>query len=217
MRPAPAPAGRPPPATGSSIGVTAAPFIRSGVADAIDLARRAERVGYDSFWVVSLRPPTEPDLPAITAMWHRCTPATRLARFHAPVHTIPTSYLDAVTADPAASLVAVDDRTAAVVASASLIRHSNGQSADLGVLVEDAWQRRGIGRRLVTSLLTAAPARGITVLTAAILTEHAAVASLLRQVPGEFASILDGPTMQVMVRMGLARPTECSPNPDSRP
>jgi probable F420-dependent oxidoreductase len=36
------------------IGVTAAPFIRSGPAVAIDLARRAEQFGYDSFWVAEV-------------------------------------------------------------------------------------------------------------------------------------------------------------------
>ena len=35
-------------------GVTAAPFIRSGTAAAIDLARRAGRLGYGSFWVAEV-------------------------------------------------------------------------------------------------------------------------------------------------------------------
>ena len=36
------------------IGVTAAPFIRSGPRAAVDLARRAEQFGYDSFWVAEV-------------------------------------------------------------------------------------------------------------------------------------------------------------------
>jgi alkanesulfonate monooxygenase SsuD/methylene tetrahydromethanopterin reductase-like flavin-dependent oxidoreductase (luciferase family) len=43
-----------PSAGGSSLGVTAAPFIRSGTAAAVDLAARAERLGYDSFWVAEV-------------------------------------------------------------------------------------------------------------------------------------------------------------------
>jgi alkanesulfonate monooxygenase SsuD/methylene tetrahydromethanopterin reductase-like flavin-dependent oxidoreductase (luciferase family) len=35
-------------------GVTAAPFIRSGTAAAIDLARRAGRLGYGLFWVAEV-------------------------------------------------------------------------------------------------------------------------------------------------------------------
>jgi alkanesulfonate monooxygenase SsuD/methylene tetrahydromethanopterin reductase-like flavin-dependent oxidoreductase (luciferase family) len=36
------------------IGVTAAPFIRSGLAVSLDLARRAEQFGYGSFWVAEV-------------------------------------------------------------------------------------------------------------------------------------------------------------------
>jgi hypothetical protein len=38
----------------SPLGVTAAPFIRSGTAAVVDLARRADRLGYDSFWVAEV-------------------------------------------------------------------------------------------------------------------------------------------------------------------
>ncbi len=41
-------------AGGASLGVTAAPFIRSGPAAVLDLARRAERLGYGSFWVAEV-------------------------------------------------------------------------------------------------------------------------------------------------------------------
>ena len=41
-------------AGGSPLGVTAAPFIRSGTAAVVDLARRAHRLGYDSFWVAEV-------------------------------------------------------------------------------------------------------------------------------------------------------------------
>ena len=42
------------PAGGNPLGVTAAPFIRSGTAAVVDLAERAERLGYDSFWVAEV-------------------------------------------------------------------------------------------------------------------------------------------------------------------
>ena len=41
-------------AGGSTLGVTAAPFIRSGAAAVVDLARRAGRLGYGSFWVAEV-------------------------------------------------------------------------------------------------------------------------------------------------------------------
>ncbi len=49
------PAARPGALAGAgSIGVTAAPFLRSGPAAVLDLARRAERLGYGSLWVAEV-------------------------------------------------------------------------------------------------------------------------------------------------------------------
>jgi GNAT superfamily N-acetyltransferase len=150
---------------------------------------------------LTLRPVAGAQVPAIAAMWQRCTPATRLARFHAPVKDIPASYLHTVLADPAASVLAACGHVGDVVALASLICGPGGGTAELGVLVEDAWQRRGIGRRLVTHLITTAPARGITTLTASVRTENAKIAELLRRVPGEFSLTMDGRVLEARVRL----------------
>lgn len=147
-----------------------------------------------------LRPPASCDLSRIAAMWERCSLATRMARFHAPVRDIPASYLQAVLSDPSASLVAVPGRSGVVVALASLVPGGDS-SAELGVLVEDAWQRRGIGRQLVAHLIAAASARQITELTASVLTQNATAADLLRQVPGEFSLTRHGTTVSVRVRL----------------
>ena len=154
---------------------------------------------------VALRPVTSSDMAAIGAMWERCSLATRTARFHVPVRDIPASYLTAVLADPAANVVAASEPDGDVAGLASLIRGASGGTAELGVLVEDAWQRRGIGRRLVAHLVSAAPARGITTLTASILAANAPVADLLRQVPGQFSVAADGWVLNVRVRLLQAR------------
>jgi GNAT superfamily N-acetyltransferase len=148
---------------------------------------------------VAVTPLTGLEIPAIGAMWERCSLATRMARFHAPVRDIPDSYLKAVLADPAASVLAACEPAGDVVALASLIQDPGSGTAELGVLVEDAWQRRGIGRRLVAHLVTAAPARGITTLTAAVLVGNADVADLLRQVPGQFSIDADDEVLNVRV------------------
>ncbi len=160
---------------------------------------------------VQFRPPAGSDLPRITAMWERCSPATRMARFHAPVRDIPASYLDAVLSDPSASLVAVPGRAGAVAALASLVP-GDGSSAELGVLVEDAWQRHGIGRQLVAHLIAAAPARQITELTASVLAQNATVADLLRQIPGEFSLTRRGTTVSVRVRLAPVGPVPMAPD-----
>ena len=136
-------------------------------------------------------------------MWERCSLATRIGRFHAPVRNIPASYLRTVLADPSTSLVAVHGQAGAVAALGSLVPASGG-SAELGVLVEDAWQRRGIGRQLVARLMGAASASQITELTASVLAGNAKVADLLRQVPGDFSLTRDGTTINVRVRLAPA-------------
>ena len=149
------------------------------------------------FW---LRPPASSDLVPITAMWGRCSLATRIARFHAPVPDIPASYLTTVLSGPSTSLIAGPGHTGPVAALASLIPEGGG-SAELGVLVEDAWQRHGLGRQLAAHLIAAAPARQITELTASVLTQHATVADLLRRIPGEFSLTRHGTTINVRIRL----------------
>src|SRR5271170_1521217 len=68
----------------------------------------------------ALRPFTGSEVSAIGTMWERCSPATRVARFHAPVRDIPASYLKAALTDLAASILAVREPGGDVVALASL-------------------------------------------------------------------------------------------------
>jgi hypothetical protein len=53
---------------------------------------------------------------------------------------------------------------------ATLAANAQG-CADLGVVVEDRWQRRGIGTRLVSSLLARAGERGVGTLHADVLSD----------------------------------------------
>ena len=154
---------------------------------------------------LALRHVARSEVPAICVMWERCSRATRTTRFHAPVRDLPAAYLEAVLADPTASVLAARDPAGDVVGLASLIGTQGPGTAELGVLVEDAWQRRGIGRQLVAHLIAAAPARGITTLTAAVLAGNAGVADLLRQVPGQFSLVSDGETLNVQVRLASSQ------------
>jgi len=171
----------------------------------VEPAQPTDLAGYaDRSWLLH---PAECHLPRITAMWERCSLATRIARFHAPVRKIPASYLKTMLSDPSTSLVAVRGQAGAVVALASLVP-ADCRSAELGVLVEDAWQRHGIGRQLVARLIAAARASQVTELTASVLAENARVADLLRQVPGDFSLTRDGTVLNVRVR--LHEPAACA-------
>jgi GNAT superfamily N-acetyltransferase len=53
---------------------------------------------------------------------------------------------------------------------------------ELGVLVEDGWQRRGIGTKLLTCLVASARARGVDQIVADVLGDDRFVLSALRRV-----------------------------------
>lgn len=113
---------------------------------------------------------------------------------------IPSTYFEAALADPDGTLIAVD-HPGHIVAIASLIQTSEPGTAELGVIVEDCWQGRGIGRLLVTCLVADALPRGITTVIAAVLSDHAALAAKLRRIPGHYTLSLDGPTCEARVRL----------------
>jgi GNAT superfamily N-acetyltransferase len=129
---------------------------------------------------VTVRPIRPGDRAGIQAMWRRCSFASRLGRFHSPVREIPASYLDAIEAPPTevVALVATDGRD--IVALGSIHRTADG-AVDLGLLVEDAWQQRGVGRQLIEKLAVCAWSMGGAELRADVSGDRVWVAEMLRR------------------------------------
>lgn len=131
------------------------------------------------------------DREALARMFERCTASTRYRRFHGPVKAIPERYLaEALSGSPfhcalvafleaASAVQAAEALSGGIVALASCRLVEEG-AAELGILVEDAWQRHGLGTRLVNELVAHAHASGLSVLEAQILAEQAWITSLLR-------------------------------------
>ena len=128
-----------------------------------------------------VRPARTGDRAALEAMFLRCTPATVYQRFHGPVKSFPASYLtEALAGVPAHyALVAVSE--GCVVALASCRFTDDGTSAELGILIEDGWQRHGLGRRLLGQLVAHAASAGVTALDAQVLTEQDWLIGLLSE------------------------------------
>ena len=168
---------------------------------------------------IFVRQAVSTDRDPLTSMFERCTLETRYRRFHAPVKAIPARYLaEALSASPfhyalvacvALSPDAVDHaaapdleaRPAEIVALASCRLIDEG-AAELGVLIEDAWQHRGLGTRLVSDLVGYASGTGLRVLAAQLLAEQAWIAGLLR--PHGTCSVRStwGGVLNVTVRLG---------------
>jgi GNAT superfamily N-acetyltransferase len=119
------------------------------------------------------------DRAALEAMFLRCTPATVYQRFHGPVKAFPSSYLAGALAGGPAHYALVACSGARVVALASCVLTDDGASAELGILIEDGWQRRGLGRRLLGQLVAHASSRGVSHLDAQVLTEQDWIIGLL--------------------------------------
>jgi N-acetylglutamate synthase-like GNAT family acetyltransferase len=119
-----------------------------------------------------IRQSTLDDRRAVEAMVDRCGPKSLLGRFHLPVRSAPPGFVDQVTtAGPDhRALLAVWD--GAVVGIGEWHR-SSPTSAELAVLVEDAWQGYGIGIALVRRTTGDAKEDGITVVEAFLLGENA--------------------------------------------
>jgi len=175
----------------------------------------------------SVRQAAAGDRPALERMLARCTRQTRYRRFHGPVKVFPERYLtealsgtplhhalvawttqvagvDAdADADQRPSHVGPDQeaRPPEIVALASCRLIDEG-AAELGVLIEDAWQRQGLGTSLVRDLVAHATGLGLRVLQAQLLAEQAWIAGLLRP----YGACRVGPAgvgvLNVTVRLG---------------
>lgn len=125
------------------------------------------------------------DRAALEAMFSRCDLQTRYRRFHAPVHVIPETYLTAVLSGQPDfyALVAFGPcGTITALASAHITASgiSETDAMEIGILVEDTSQRRGLGRLLLERIVGEARHRGIRVIEAVILREQTWILRQLR-------------------------------------
>jgi GNAT superfamily N-acetyltransferase len=114
------------------------------------------------------------DGPALQRMFADCSQETIVHRFFAPLRQLPDRYLaGALTGPPRRhdALVLRYGDGLHVAGLASLVTEpgSGGLDAELGVLLADAWQGRGLGRALVEELLQRARERGVERVTASVL------------------------------------------------
>ena len=119
-----------------------------------------------------LRPSVPDDAPRLVTMFERCSPASRYARFLAPLAHFPASHLvDVVRSSTTRRSWVIDDFTTGNVVGVASWFQNDGDTAEIGVLVEDAWQRKGYGTALLDTLVESARHAGITTFVAHTLAE----------------------------------------------
>ncbi|WNV89614.1 GNAT family N-acetyltransferase [Umezawaea sp. Da 62-37] len=112
-----------------------------------------------------LRPGGADDEDAVAGLHTRCSAGTLFTRYHSGMRTLPRRWLHRLLSPPRGSTVVAQcaDR---VVALGQLIRTSTPDSAEISLLVEDAWQHRGVGTALLGALADSARAAGYRELVA---------------------------------------------------
>ena len=149
----------------------------------------------------SVRRAAAGDRPALERMLARCTGQTRYRRFHGPVKVFPERYLtEALSGSPlhfalvacAVDEAVVDDAAdgspmvdgtvvdGTIVALASCRAVDEGV-AEVGILVEDEWQHRGVGGHLLAEIVAYAHRTGLRALQAQVLADQPWIVGLLRR------------------------------------
>lgn len=155
---------------------------------------------------VRIRPLEPGDAPLLREGMQRLSERSRRLRFHSAVSDLTDAQLRA--------LVAVDqrDRLALVVdvptdegyEGVAVARYAippDGGPPEFAIVVEDAWQGRGVGRLLLRALFEAARGNGFEELTAEILAENDRMLRLLREEAPEVDLTRHGTSFSATVRL----------------
>jgi acetyltransferase len=132
-----------------------------------------------------LRPVLPQDVHLLEGLIHRSSPKSRYNRFHGAVNALPPNVLCAMTAvdyrqHMALLITSTQEHNEVALADARYCVDATGRSAEFAVLVEDRWQRRGLGSRAIGALVAAARCAGILRLHGPVLRSNFAMLSLLR-------------------------------------
>ncbi|MFJ9774933.1 GNAT family N-acetyltransferase [Kitasatospora sp. NPDC101157] len=125
-----------------------------------------------------LRPAGPADKAAALAMHRRCSPAALRLRYHGPVRDA-GRYLDHLL-DPRHGRSLVVAAPDGQVLALGHLMWDDGE-AELAVLVEDAWQRRGLGLALLRRLTATARATGIGTVYAVTQAANAGLIAAMRR------------------------------------
>ena len=130
---------------------------------------------------VRLRSAASSDAPLVAALHARCSPAARRGRYLSPTARLGPGELEALLGDPGQAVLAVTTDGGSAVAIGNLDPDGPGVGR-CAVLVDNAWQSRGLGTALVRRLADAASDQGLVALTGRARPDDLEVIRLLRRV-----------------------------------
>lgn len=136
-----------------------------------------------------LRPIRPEDLEAERRFIARLSQKTMYMRFHAPLRELTMERLVRYTQidyDREMAFVAIDSTggehdEGEIRGIARYTRNPDGASCEFGIVVEDAWQGRGLGHALMNALESVARERGLTEMIGYVLSENDDMGTLMRK------------------------------------
>uniref|UniRef100_A0AAU2A6W3 GNAT family N-acetyltransferase n=1 Tax=Streptomyces sp. NBC_00093 TaxID=2975649 RepID=A0AAU2A6W3_9ACTN len=117
----------------------------------------------------------------------RCSPRSLHQRYLSPLRRLPKSVLEQLLDPRRSHTLLTRSDSGHTVAMATLARgpaDQGGQEVHLAVLVEDAWQRQGLGTALTDRLLRRAQHADVPCVHADVLSDNAAMLRILRRTGG---------------------------------
>jgi len=153
---------------------------------------------------IFIRSATSQDREKLRAMFARSSPQTIYRRFHSPYPEVPEWMVALILgADQHDREILVAVAEEKVVGHAMYARIGSGPAAEMAIVVEDGWQSKGIGKRLLSELAARARRRGIEAFTAEVLATNSAMFGLAGTFSGTRRALEDG---TFHVRMPLRVP-----------
>ena len=132
----------------------------------------------DNRAAAAIRPVRPADLAELGCFFAGLSVESRYLRFFAPV-TPAHGLLDLLAGrhPRVDAIVAVADGV--IVGHAMAADYRDGRATDVGIVVADAWQRRGVGAALMRALTARAQARGVTSLAMDVLPGNRRVIAMI--------------------------------------
>jgi len=147
--------------------------------------------------VVMVRQLERDDVARLQRLHARLSPKTVYQRFMTP-----TPRLSARTLEQLANVDHVDREALVattggeIVAVARYVRRPGAAEAEVAIVVEDAWQRRGVGRILIERLAARAWRRGVRAFSGTMLSENRAAQAMLRAFFPNASAEVRGPELR---------------------
>ncbi|GAB7187382.1 GNAT family N-acetyltransferase [Kitasatospora sp. Ki12] len=173
-------------------------------------AEAVSRLSLPDGTALLLRPAGPADKAAALAMHGRCSPAALRLRYHGPVRDA-DRYLDHLLDPRHGHSLAVAAPDGRVLALGHLM-WDDGE-AELAVLVEDAWQRRGLGVALLRRLAEAARAAGIETVYAVTHAANTGLITAMRRLAAPLDFRSEDGTLVITATLDAGETAACSHHP----